>query len=64
MSMRFDVGNGRQIILESNVNLENRRHQESPKTDMHPHSTPQTIVSPYIYKIISENAPLAETRSR
>ena len=42
------------------VNLENRRHQESPKTDMHPHSTPQTTVSPY--KIISENTRLAEMR--
>ena len=42
------------------VNLENRRHQESPKTDMHPPNTPQTTVSPY--KMISENTRLAETR--
>ena len=42
------------------VNLENRRHQESPKTDMHPPNTPQTTVSPY--KIISENTQLAELR--
>ena len=42
------------------VNLENRRHQESPKTDMHPPNTPQTTVSPY--KIISENTRLAEMR--
>ena len=42
------------------VNLENRRHQESPKTDMHPPNTPQTTVSPY--KIISDNTRLAELR--
>ena len=42
------------------VNLENRRHQESPNSDMHPPNTPQTTVSPY--KIISENTRLAEMR--
>ena len=42
------------------VNLENRRHQESPNSDMHPPNTPQTTVSPY--KIISENTRLAELR--
>ena len=48
------------LATTQTVNLENRRHQESPKTDMHPPNTPQTTVSPY--KIISENTRLAEMR--
>ena len=50
----------RQPTASLYVNLENRRHQESPNSDMHPPNTPQTTVSPY--KIISENTRLAEMR--
>ena len=42
------------------VNLENRRHQERPNSDMHPPNTPQTTAD--TPTILSENAPLAEAR--
>ena len=42
------------------VNLENRRHQESPKTDNHPQTTPKN--SSDTPTMLSKNAHLAELR--
>ena len=43
-----------------NVNLENRRHQESPKADNHPQTTPKN--SSDTPTMLSKNAHLAELR--